>query len=224
MSADLEARDDAPTAEVQDDGTVDAKVKKRIIDARKRVDDREDYLYIQAPVENGLTVTNLTQDIYWGMVVKQFLRTIEPLLASNELSLSKDYYEGVDLGEVKLIPRDTEKYPFSEYAEGRMAEKPFKMRHNIPESVSLPEAATRPFEGLKSVIETNGVLSEQWTVYTNTWSDPDAEGVVRTADERPVPKDIYENAVRHADMFLQEAGVGLEIELSSYTGGEEPGL
>lgn len=203
--------EDDRVLEVQDDGTVDQRIKKRIIDARQRVDDREDYLYVEAPVEEGKTANGIQQDIYWGMVVKQFLRSIEPLLRSDEIEDSDEYYRAVSLGSVQLVPRDTERYPFQQYATGGLSEQRFKVTYDLPRSVELPEPETVPFVGLKSVIETDGVVSQTWTIETNSWTDPANQGVIQTADERPVPKRIYENAVREADEFLQQAGIGLEI-------------
>lgn len=211
-------------AEVRDEGNVDTKVKNRILDARKRVDDREDYLYVQAPVEDGMAASQVQQDLYWGMVVKQYLRTIEPLLESKEVDEDSEYYRRADLGNVRLVPRNTDNYPFEQYATGSLSEEAFKTQHDLPRSVSLPEPKRIGFYGLKSVIETDGVVSETWTIETNSWSDPDQQGVIQTRDERVVPKKIYENAVRTADKFLQEVGIGVELELGSYTGGEGPGL
>lgn len=210
-SAEDTAAEDDRSLEVQDDGTVDQRIKKRILDARQRVDDREDYLYVEAPVEDSKTANTVQQDVYWGMVVKQFLRTIEPLLRSDDIDRADDYYHTVALGNVQLVPRSTENYPFEKYATGTIGEQAFKMQYNLPRSVSLPEPKTEPFVGLKSVIETDGIVCATWTIETNSWTDPSNQGIIQTADERPIPKHIYENAVREADEFLQQSGIGLEI-------------
>lgn len=199
------SREDGQTYEVQDEGEVDTKIKKRIIDARNRVDEREDYLYVQAPVEEGLTVNSAQQDIYWGMMVKQFLRTIEPILRAEEIDQSQEYYERKPLGSVRLVPRNAAGIPFEEYVRADVAPVEFKVRYGIADHATLPESTTEPFVGLKSVIETNGVVQEEWTVEL---ADGD---VVQTGDEQAVPKEVYETALREADEFLQQAGIGIEI-------------
>jgi hypothetical protein len=195
--------------EVADDGEVDTKVKTRIINARQRVDDREDYLYVKAPVEQNLSVNQAEQDVYWGMIVKQFLRTIGPILRAEDLGdLAEKYREGVNLGSVELVPRNTEAVPFEQYVRSDIPDVQFKLRHGIPESVQMPEPVAREFVGLQSILETDPVLSETWVIHDHN-GDP-----VQTRDERPVPKHIYERAVTAADDFLQQVGIGAEIEKS----------
>jgi len=203
--------EDSPL-EVQDDGGVDQRVKKRILDARKRVDDREDYLYVQAPVEEGLNASPVEQDLYWGMVVKQYLRTIEPLLSDEEVSEAQKYYREEVIGTVELIPQDTDRYPFSLVATGQMDEQAFKTQYGLPRTAELPQPKKEPFVGLESVLETKGVVSETWSVETTSWSDPGTAGVIQTSAESVVPKQVYEKAVRKADAFLQQAGIGLDIQ------------
>lgn len=196
---------------VQDDGTVDQKLKKRILDTRRRVDEREDYLYVQATVDANKHIEPAEQDVYWGMVVKQYLRTIEPLLQEESVSEANKFYDDIPIGEVTLVPRDTERYPFQSVAAGDVSPMRFKIQYGLPRAVELPEPETVEFRGLKSVIERGPMVGRTWEVETDVYSDPAEGGVVRTSDQRPIPKQIYEDAVRAADRFLQQAGIGLEI-------------
>lgn len=211
-----ETREDGQTYEVRDDGEVDTMIKKRIIEARDRVRQREDYLYVKAPVEDGLTANRNQQDIYWGMMVKQFLRTIRPLLRAEEVKQSRKYYQDVELGSVQLVPRNSGDIPFEEYARSEVSPVEFKTRYDIAGHATLPEPTRRSFIGLQSVIETSGVVRETWTVEL---ADGD---VIQTVDEKPVPKDIYETALWEADEFLQEAGIGLDVGAEKVESRPEP--
>lgn len=205
------AQDQEQHETVQDDGTVDKKLKDRIINARERVDDREDYLYVQATVDANKHIEPAEQTVYWGMVVKQYLRTIEPLLNEETVSEADKFYTAISIGEVTLLPQDTPQYPFSAVARGDIEPMQFKIQYDLPRSVELPEPKTVEFEGLQSVIERGPMIGETWEVETNVYSDPREGRVVRTQDQRPIPKQIYEDAVRIADRFLQQAGIGLEL-------------
>jgi hypothetical protein len=215
----MAAQSNGDTAfEVPDDGEIDRSFKQRIINALNRVDEREDYLYVQAPVEDGMQANHIEQDLYWGMIVKQFLRTIEQLLRSDEIGQSAHYYHEVELGSVELIPRNTEQVPFQDYLDGGMAPVGFRLRHNLAEDADLPKPVEREFRGLKAVIESDGVVSKTWTVRTREG------GAITTQDKQPVPKIVYERAVRNGLEFLQEVGVGIDVDPEPYTGDNGPGL
>lgn len=204
--------EDSPGQKVLDEeGTVDQKVKQRILQARQRVDDREDYLYIEAPVEDGKSISDLQQVIYWGVAVKQYLRAIEPLLRSDDVSKANEYYKEKSLGSVKLTPKDTDRYPFSKVVSGEIDPMQFKIQHGLERGVSLPYPVTKFFVGLEDIIEAGQTVSKTWQVKTGAFSDPQANGVVVTKDERPIPKPIYESAVREADAFLQQAELGVNV-------------
>jgi len=215
---------DTNTAAVKDEGTVDERVKQRILDARQRVDEREDYLYVQAPVEEGLSASPGEQDLYWGMVVKQFLRTIKPLLSNAHFDHAKRYAEEIRIGSMDFVPQDTDKYPFSQVAREQIDPQTFKTKFGLPQTADLPETKYMTFHGLESVLQTEGVERRVWTIETGSWSDPENAGVIQTANEQVVPKKIYEQALTHADEFLQRAGIGVTLHLEDYTGGEEPGI
>lgn len=208
--------------EVQDDGTVDRKLKDKIIEARQRIDAREDFLYVEAPVDNAYQIGEHDQDKMWGMVVKQFLRKIKPLLQSDEITTDRDYYEGVELGEIQLIPRDVRGYPFSQVATGAMDGETFKLQYDLPRDVELPKVEVVEFHGLKSVLKRDPVVSKEWVVQADAWNAPGQNGVIRTGDAQAIPREIYEEAIFEADKSLQEAGIGLELGASEVESRPEP--
>jgi len=195
--------------EVQDDGDVSSRLKRRIIDARQRVDDTEHYLYVEAPVEENKHVNNVQQDIYWGMIVKQFLRTIGPILRTddlNETADSTEYYEDVELGTLTLVPQDTEAVPFREYIQSGMTATQFRLRYGINDTADLPEPKGVEFTGLKEIMQSDGTVRESWSVVMEDGS------LVQTQAEQAIPKQVYERAITEADDFLQQAGIGIEID------------
>lgn len=204
--------------EVPDDGDIDALFKQEMMRSLRRVNDREDYLYTEVPVEEGKSASPTEQDVYWGVTIKQFLRQIEQLLRSDEIEQAKQYYQEIEIGRVELVPRNTENAAFEDYANGVLREGEFRVRNNIMEQAELPQKEYEVFRGLKSVIDTTGVVSKEWRVPTKNGS------VLATADEKAVPKKIYENAFREAIDFLGSIGIGFDVQPEPYTGEGEPGL
>jgi hypothetical protein len=85
---------------------------------------------------------------------------------------------------------------------------------DLPRGVDLPEPQRVPFEGLKEVIERDPVLTHQWEVCVKREGARPNWEYVYPQTQRPVPKRLYENAVRKADMFLQQAGIGLDTDVA----------
>lgn len=219
----MSTESDTPGKKVLDEeGTVDQKVKDRILKARQRVDDREDYLYIEAPVDNDKSVDELEKVVYWGMVVKQYIRSIKPLLTSEDVNQSYEYAVEEPIGTIMFYPRDTDGIPFSQLRHGDINTFRFKKQHNLPADVTLPTPAERAIVGLTDVLRLDTTVSHTWTVQAGQFNHPDAGGVIRITDEKPVPKHLYEKAVELADEFLQQAGVGLNVGAREVTSKPDP--
>jgi len=110
----------------------------------------------------------------------------------------------VKLGSVKLVPPNTDDIPFREYATGAWTANEFAMEYGLSVHGDLPDPVEEPFRGLGELMNRDAVVSHTWTVRTDS-------GVVRTTDEKAIPKEIYERAVSHADDFLPSVGLGIEI-------------
>ncbi|WP_136689987.1 hypothetical protein [Halorhabdus amylolytica] len=190
---------------VQDDGSVDQKLKNRIIDARKRVDEREDQLFVQG-LAAGISREEKTQA--WGTVVRQYIRAIEPLLKSDDVKKAEYYYLQAYIGKQEIPPPDGE-YPWSElaYADNTWA---LFTEYGLPANIDLPEPQEIEFEGLYSVLKQKQV-SAQWQVDLKPESFGPGGEQDRLGVSYPVPKEVLEEAVSTADEFLQQAGIGLEI-------------
>jgi hypothetical protein len=147
----------------------------------------------------------------WSNIVKQYLRAIEPLLRAEDVDSAKHYYEEVTVAEIPLYPPDTDGYRFSVIEQADHDESYLKRMIGLPKHADLPRPRTADFVGLKQIIEKDPVIHEQWQVCVDARGAPPHEYVYPEIRE-PVPKSVYVDAVRNADRFLQQAGVGLELE------------
>jgi hypothetical protein len=196
------------------EGTVDKRVKDRIINARERVDDAEYKLYIEAPLEHNQTGEDWEARAHqaWGKVVKQYLRTIEPLLRDDEIQNAREVYESKDLGRIEIQPPNQHGIPFREFAASDMEAMQFRMNNELPADMELPTAEVVQFEGLESIIKSPSTITKTWRLNVGMYKSPEEGGTLTLTTEAVVPKTIYERALREADEFLQQAGVGLRIE------------
>jgi len=69
-----------------DEGDVDTKIKTRILKNRKRIDDAEEALFVEAVTDPNIRLAPEERILTWGTVVKQFLRTIEPILRDEDVA------------------------------------------------------------------------------------------------------------------------------------------
>lgn len=210
MSKPQEPRSLPAAREVKDEeGTVDRKLKDRILKSRNRIDDREDILFTQAKLDPQINISHEDAVEAWGNSVRQYIRSIEPVLRSDEIGRADFYYKEMVLGEETLTPPDTSEYDFSLFAEDSVSNTRLMMDMGLPHTFEPPEAVTVTFQGLVDIIELE-TIGHEWVVQTEK-HDFRNESVERLSVSRPVPKYVLENAVRAADQFLQEAGIGLEI-------------
>jgi hypothetical protein len=214
----VEANGNSPeqsSVTVNDDGkSVDQKIKTRIIEARKRVDRTEEALFVRADLDPDVQMGWEKKVLSWGRIVKQFLRAIEPLLKTEGVTHANQYYEQKKIGEFVLVPPATSEYDFTlvrQLGNGIDADE-LRLSLGLPPGVTLPEPRTISFEGLKSVIESDTIIEERWSVVVDNNGPPKAHEKVYPRVETVVPIGIYRDAVRIADEFLQQAGIGLEIQ------------
>ena len=187
------------------------KIKTRILKARERVDQVEEAIFVDATINPEVGLTRPQQVQVWSNIVKQYLRAIEPLLRSDEVEGATKYYEQVEIAQIPLYPPDTDGYQFSLVGENERDESTLKRIIGLPRHAELPRPREATFYGLKDIIEKDPIIQERWNVCVDARGAPPHEYVHPTIRE-PVPKSVYVDAVRHADRFLQQAGVGLELE------------
>jgi len=210
---------------VDEEKTVDQKIKSRIIDTRKRVAKREDDIFVGASLDDEITLSRPEQVNIWATSVRQFLRAIEPLLKSPEVEESHYFYEEIPIYEDMLYPRDgetllyvnggadttTQDIMWSLLKSDQITNRELEQRTHFSKSFEPPEPEPVKLHGLKSIIETE-MISAGWTVPLNPGVLPGQDSyVAKPQIKQPLPKEALEKAVRIGDEFLQNAGIGLEI-------------
>lgn len=212
MSDNGDSPDGPPQEVLDEEGGVDKALKRAIIRARDRVDETELALYRDATIEPDVNLNEFQKVHIYATTVKQFLRRIEPILRTKDVPGNAEYYRDIEIGTVMLVPPDTDGYPFSMAAESDRSDKELRRRLGLPRGIDLPAPEPVEFKGLQSVIERDAVVGHRWEVcVSREGAKPNWEYVYPSV-QQPVPKQIYENAVRQADRFLQGAGVGIETD------------
>lgn len=200
--------DDERTEKVQDDGSVDQKIKNRIIDARNRIDEREDLLFVRAQADPDVQLQNAEALNAWGTCVRQYIRAVEPLLKSDDIQNASYYYYEVPIGHgFEVPPPDNEDGEWSKFAH-TSNKRGLCREMGLPSSFDPPKPKEVQFNGLIDVLN-RPVIDLSWSFEKH----PDSPGSnpVHLEATIPVPKTFLEEAVSHVDEFLQDAGVGLEI-------------
>lgn len=197
--------DKSPGRFVKDeDNVVDQQLKSRIVNVRRSVDDREDLLFVQAPLNGGIDAEKQLRA--WGTTVRQYLRAIRPLLTTSDVRSAPYYWESVELGEMTAYPPEDD-IPWSAFY-GSGNTQHLKQELGLPPNFEPPAPKAIEFTGLRSIIQ-NPSITFQWTVDVNPGIGGNTERTLTV--QRPPEKRIYERAVSQADEFLQQAGVGLDI-------------
>lgn len=193
------------------EGTVDEKFKTRIIDARNRVDRAEEKIFVEAATDPNVEINPQEQILTWATIVKQFLRTIEPILRDEDVEQSQEYYREKEIGNEVLYPPNMEGYPFRKVLQFGMTDVERRRALELPRGVDIPEPEKIEFDGLKSIIESPNVLENQWVVTIDTTGPPPDHERIYPTQQTVISKEIFENAIRHADQFLQNINIGVDV-------------
>lgn len=196
---------------VDEEGDVDTKIKTRILKNRKRIDDAEEALFVEAVTDPNIRLSPEDRILTWGTVVKQFLRTIEPLLRDESVKNAKRFYKQKEIGKEVLVPPDTEGYEFSRIAYTDQSDRELRQMLGLPRNAEVPKPEIINFVGLEAIIEAPDILQYQWDVTVENSGPPTKHKNVYPHAKTVISKEIFVDAVRYADQFLQNAGIGLEI-------------
>lgn len=203
----------APQEVIDEDGDIDKAIKRRIVKSRERVDETEMALYREEELNPDINISAAKKVHVYGITVQQFLRRIEPLFRVDGIENNEYYYKDIEVYENTFYPPDWDGYQFSILQ--RHNDKPDKQLRrmlDLPRGVDLPEPFTVKISGLQEIIERSPIIRYQWEVCVDNVGPPPTHEFVYPVLERPLPKTVYENAMRMADMFLQEAGIGLDTD------------
>jgi len=208
---------------LDEEDRISNRLKDRILDARDRVADREDAIFVEAPLDDDVSITGEQATQIWATSVRQYLRVIEPLLRSDEIQDSHYYYRNLPLIDKTITPPDgptriidgddvnQETIMWSKfYSDAYDTNREIMDNPLYGPGFSPPEPRQITLSGLKSVIETDGI-TETWHVPLNPQMWDQRQRVAKPTYKQPLDKQMLEYAVRKADQFLQDAGVGLDV-------------
>jgi hypothetical protein len=217
------------TGRVLDDGQIDKRLKDRILDARDRVAGREDDTFVGARLTGDVKLSHSQLVGIWATSVRQFLRTIEPLLRSDEIENSRHYYHEIPIYEDTLRPPDgetvvlttgtkdgveenTEQIRWSLFYNDNISNRKLTRENSLFDSgFEPPEPQPIKLRGLKSIIEQD-LISANWDVVLNPDSPPaEKTHIAKPEISQPLGKPTLEYAVRKADEFLHDAGISPDV-------------
>jgi len=210
-----EKESDANQKVLDEEGDVDSKVKDLILQARQRVADTKYAVDVKEPLNADVEIRRPRKIQIFAKTVKQFLIRIEPLLRADRIVGNEYYYEDMDepIGTVELVPPDTDGYQFSLVARRGLDERELRTMIGLPLGAEIPEPEVVAFTGLKEIIERPPVLSYQWSVCVSKQGARPNWDFAYPEVQRQVPEQIYIDAIREADSFLHDIGIGVDTGL-----------
>lgn len=222
------SKNDSNTPEIEitdEEEYTDKRIKKRIMDARDSLNETKKQLFAGRLLEPDVQISQAEAVLAWSDLVRSYIRDLGVLLNHPDIPHAEYYKTEVEIGSVSIIPPDKDNHQFSLIAYDQVTED--ELKRELPgfgRNAELPKPRRRDFYGLMSVVEQEPIISEQWLVVKNPTQVGPNQDQMMLEREQPVPREIYEKAIVQADQFLQQAGIGLDIEAKPYMGSEEPGV
>lgn len=216
------------TVESDDDNHVDRKIKDQILELRKAIDEDERRLYVDRMQEHPqYTRQHANRD--WAISIRQYIRAIKRLWSDADDVPIKNveyYWQEILLHDSAetIYPPNHNGFQFQlmQYAD-EYNERQLRQAIGMDRRGEFPKPYRVEFRGLQSILAKDRI-EHTWVIKTHGEGPPPTHNIERPSISMPVPKHILENAVEAADNFLQQAGLGFNIKIPDYTGGEEPGI
>lgn len=216
------------TVNDHDEHLADKNIKQQVLKLRSVIDDDERRLFVDRRRNDPeYSWPQAEQD--WGVSIRQYLRSIKRLWPDDaDVPVQgKDYYwEQVPLSQdERLYPPDTNGYRFSlvEHRDSFTTDRELREAIGVGARGDIPEPQLVSFKGLSSVLNRNRI-DHTWAITTDRQGPPPSHNTETVSVSMPIPKHILENAVEAADNFLQQAGLGFDVKMPDYMGGEEAGI
>lgn len=207
-----------------EDNFSDKKIKQRILSARDRIEVAHDQLYSERVLNPELKISDAEVLSAWGSLVRAYIRDLGVFLHNDDLPTARKYREEVEIGKVLMIPQETPQIDFTKVMHDQYTDKDLRRMWGFERGAEIPKPRERKFKGLESIVERDNVLEEFWLVIPNPRAAPPNQARIEVMDRKPVPKHIYEKALQHSDTFLQNIGIGAEIDANSYNADGKPGI
>jgi len=204
---------------LDEEGTVDRKVKDRILKSREMVDTAETRLFINDYTEIAKNTQYASREEIedqladrWAVVVKQYIRTVRPLLISDEIEDSEWYWQEAPIVDFEVTPRpqkgvDWNRFYHSEQPDWKTAQE---QDLHVDMKFEAPDPKRVTINGLSELVDFEPTPVYWDVVLTPDKMEPERETILLD-DTVELAKPVYEKAVEYTDEFLQQAGIGLEI-------------
>lgn len=186
---------DSPDQHVIDDaGYSHHRRLQAIHDARDRV------IEVRNAIEEQLinnAIDELRARQYYRGAVKSLVIEIQPILESDQISLSKDYLGSVNLGTVTVEPPQW----LVDHARDHI--------NRLAPGEHVPKAETYQVVGLQSIVDLPSPIVKEWSVVTR--GGRRRRTVERAVGRTDLSRSVLDGAVREIGEALEEAEMGLNI-------------
>jgi len=208
-----------------DEDYCDKKIKKRLLNTREMLIQSKNELETERLIKADVEYNDFEAFAAWANLIQSYIYELGILLKHPDVPDSDYYREQIPLGAVEIVPIDCYGIPFS-----KIAYDAFSADDIVFESAKLKRGARVPeperveFTGLMDVAQTDVVVEKHWVVTTNPMQARPNQNRIEVVGKEPVPRNVFQQALVESDQFLQNAGIGLDIQAEAYTADGEPGL
>lgn len=205
-----------PELEVSDtEGRIDRKIKDRILESREAIDEAEQELFLsigETQFDDKRVYYKARRQLadQWGILVRQYVRNVKPLLTSDNVPNSDYYWNEVPIYKTKVIPPNERDYKWSKFADENANDIRIIRDMGLGPEFEPPKPKEFDIIGLEELMRKQKEAAT-WSFELRPGAVPPESDLRRLKVDRPLPKLAYENAVEATDDFLDQAGVGLSM-------------
>ena len=208
-----------------DENYTDKKIKNRLLNTRELLIEAKTELETKRLIEPDVEYGDFEAYAAWANLIQSYFYELGVLLNHPDVPQAQKYREDIELGSVTIIPQDTQGIPFSNIVYETISEDDIiQSSSELGRGCDLPKPKTRTFTGLMDIARTDIILEERWMVTANPRKSKPNQTRIEVVGQQPVPKEMFQKALVESDQFLQNVGIGLDIQAEPYTADGEPGL
>lgn len=208
-----------------DEDYCDKKIKKRILNTREMLIQSKNELETERLIKADVEYNDFEAFAAWANLIQSYIYELGILLKHPDVPKADYYREEIPLGRVEIVPQDRYGIPFSNIAYDDITKEDIVFQSpKLKRGAKIPEPVSVELRGLMDVAQTDIVLEKHWVVTTNPMQAPPNQNRIEVVGKQAVPRNVFQQALAESDQFLQNAGIGLDIQAEAYTADGEPGL
>jgi hypothetical protein len=196
--------------QVTDDGSVDQRVKERILDSREKVDETRSMVYVQGALDPDINLSREELNHIYATAVREYIQNVEPILRDDDVEHAHHYYLEEPIASQNILPPEQAD---TDWATLAAAEDPLPLMRQLglPPDFEPPQPRTVELVGLADVLE---VEQKQltWTIIENPSAAPPNQRVRRLSKTWRPGRTVLNRAVRITDEFLHKVGIGIDTK------------